>query len=77
MKPARSLHRTPRDPRLGVLFRKYGHAQRRRCARPARRDEWEFRDYLSEEQRIRTGCSGDECERIHKVNQEGSRPLRC
>jgi hypothetical protein len=29
----------------------------RRCARPARRDEREYREYLTEEQRSPTGCS--------------------
>ena len=43
---------------LSAAFHKYGDAPRRRGARIARREEGEYREYLTDEQRSEAGCIG-------------------
>jgi len=44
-------------PDSSVVFQKCLEHRGRRCARLARREEGEYREYLTDEQRSETGCS--------------------
>src|SRR5262245_15178079 len=52
------LHFCRAEVRLSTAFHNYGNVFGRRGARIARREEEEYREYLTDEQRSEAGCIG-------------------